>query len=129
MLIATSVFWLAFAYTATSASIFSLRRKGLKSKFSLIGGPVIPVLGILFSLFLISQCTILQITIGSSLLLVGIPIYFKFSPKREITELRENLLKRRLEALFGREELLAHTLRHLKKALGRITSRDKRSSK
>src|SRR5512136_1598679 len=45
MLIAISVFLLAVSYLATSASIFFLRRKGLKALFHLRGGSFVPVLG------------------------------------------------------------------------------------
>lgn len=41
MLIATSVFFMAIAYVATSAAIFSLRKKGTKAQFHLRGGLLI----------------------------------------------------------------------------------------
>jgi APA family basic amino acid/polyamine antiporter len=126
MLIATSVFLMAIAYVATSASIFSLRRKGLKPQFHLKGGLLIPSLGVIFSLYLISQCTINQITVGLILLFIGIPIYIKYSPKKELTDLKNTLLSRELtlERAYRQEEkFLAHLLRHIKRAYRKIAGK------
>jgi amino acid transporter len=122
MLIASSVFFMAIAYLATSASIFHLK-KNLERRSRLQGGPVIPILGIVFSLFLISQCTIVEITTGLTLLIVGIPIYVKYSPKREMAELKEALLSRDslLRSAYRQEgRFLAHALRHLRRIYARI---------
>jgi APA family basic amino acid/polyamine antiporter len=118
MLIATSVFFMAIAYVATSGSIFSLRRKGMKTQFHLRGGWVIPSLGVIFSIYLITQCTPTQIALGLVMLAAGVPIYIKYTPKREIAELKEELLSResRLRRAASQEErFLAHLLRHIKK--------------
>jgi len=126
MLIATSVFFMAIAYVATSASIFSLRNKALKSQFHLKGGLLIPSLGVIFSLYLISQCTITQLIAGIALLFVGIPIYVKYSPKKEITELRKTLLSREsiLKRVYRQEQrFLAHLLRHIKRGYRKIAGK------
>jgi len=126
MLIATSVFFLAIAYVATSASIFSLRGKGAKVQFHLKGGSLIPSLGVIFSLYLITQCTFTQIALGLVLLSVGVPIYIKYSPKKEIAELKEALLSREsiLKKTYGQEErFLAHILRHIKRSRRRIAGK------
>jgi amino acid transporter len=118
LLIATSVFFMAFAYLATSGSIFFLRKKGMKTQFRLPGGWIIPVLGIIFSFYLITQCPLNQIALGIVMLAVGIPIYIKYTPKKEIAELKEELLSResRLRRAAGQEErFLAHLLWHIKK--------------
>jgi APA family basic amino acid/polyamine antiporter len=123
ILIATSVFFMAIAYVATSASIFSLHRKSQADHFHLRGGMLIPSLGVIFSLYLITQCTITQIALGLVLLLAGIPIYVKYSPKKEITELKEKLLSREsmLRFAYNQEErFLAHGLRHIKRFYRRI---------
>jgi APA family basic amino acid/polyamine antiporter len=125
-LIATSVFFMAIAYAATSASIFPLHRKGQAGRFRLKGGWFIPSLGIVFSLYLITQCTITQIALGLALLLVGLPIYVKYSPKREITELKEKLLSREsiLRRAYNQEEIfLAHLTRHIKRVYRRIAGK------
>jgi APA family basic amino acid/polyamine antiporter len=116
-LIATSVFFLAIAYVATCASIYTLRKKGLKARFHLRGGNIIPVLGIVFSLYLITQCTLIQIGLGLILLLAGMPMYIKYSPRKEIAELKATLLSP--EAVMKRagrqeERFLANVLRHIK---------------
>jgi APA family basic amino acid/polyamine antiporter len=123
LLIATSVFFMAIAYVATSASIFSLHRKSQTAHFHLRGGMLIPSLGVIFSLYLITQCTITQIALGLVLLLAGLPIYVKYSPKKEIAELKERLLSREsmLRFAYNQEErFLAHGLRHIKRFYRRI---------
>jgi amino acid transporter len=116
-LVAVSVFFLAIAYAATSASIIPLRKEGPKPKFYLRGGNLIPVLGVLFSIYLVTQCTFDQILIGGALLILGVPIYVRYTPKKELTELKEDLLSRDsiIERAFRQEEIfLAHTLLHVK---------------
>ncbi len=123
-LIATSVFLMAIAYVATSGSIFVLRRKGLQTQFRLKGGPLIPALGVIFSLYLITQCTFTQIALGFVLLLVGVPIYIKYSPKKELADLKETLVSRDsiLQRARNQEEtFLAHALLHVKRYYRRIT--------
>ncbi len=119
MLIASSVFFMAVAYPATSASVFSLK-KSMKPKYHLRGGLAVPSLGIIFSLFLISQCTIVQIAIGLALLAIGVPIYVKYSPKKEMTELKEVLLSRdsTLRRAYRQEgRFLAHALGYLERRI------------
>jgi amino acid transporter len=126
MLIATSVFFMAIAYVATSASIFSLRRKGAKAQFHLRGGWAIPSLGAVFSLYLITQCSLTQIALGLILLSIGVPIYVKYSPKKEIAELREALLSSEsiMKRAYSQEErFLAHALMHIKRVYRRIAGK------
>jgi amino acid transporter len=126
LLIATSVFFMAIAYVATSASIFSLHRKSQEGHFHLRGGMLIPVLGIIFSLYLITQCTLTQIALGLVLLFAGVPIYVRYSPKKEIAELKEKLLSREstLRLVYGQEErFLAHAFRHIKRLYRRIAGK------
>ena len=130
-LIATSVFFLAVAYLATCASIFWLRRKNLKPQFHVGGGLIIPSLGVAFSLcliilYLITQGTYLQIAEGLALLAIGIPIYIKYSPKKELTDLKNELLSRDsiLRRAYRQEgRFLAHLLLHIKRAYRRITGK------
>jgi amino acid transporter len=116
-LIESSVFFMAVAYLATSASVFPLRQH-MKPKYPIQGGPIVPILGIILSIFLISQCTMTQIATGIILLVAGIPIYIKYSPKREMTEIKEAFLSREsvLKRAYRQEgRFLAHALRHLKR--------------
>jgi len=120
------VFFMAIAYVATSASIFSLRSKGAKAQFHLRGGLLIPSLGVVFSLYLITQCTLTQIALGLVLLSMGVPIYIKYSPKKEIGELKEALLSREsmLKRAYSQEErFLAHLLQHIKRSYRRIAGK------
>jgi amino acid transporter len=116
-LIESSVFFMAVAYLATSASVFPLKQH-MKPKYHIQGGPIVPILGIILSIFLISQCTMTQIATGIILLVAGIPIYIKYSPKREMTEIKEAFLSRDsvLKRAYRQEgRFLAHALRHLKR--------------
>lgn len=128
-LIATSVFFMAIAYAATGASVFLLRRKGLQAQFHIKGGLLIPILGVAFSLYLITQCTLMQIALGVVLLLAGIPIFIWYSPKKELTALKDELLSREhvLQRAYTQEErFLAHAMKHLKKAYRRLTKKEQK---
>jgi amino acid transporter len=116
VLIAASVFFMAVAYAATSASTFFLRRKDTKTHFSL-RSLFIPTLGVIFSVYLITQCNFTQIALGLILLLVGVPIYIKYSPKKEIAELKEALMspEATLKRAHAQEDrFLANVLKHIK---------------
>jgi hypothetical protein len=106
LLIAVSVFFMAISYLATSGAVFAFRRKGLGSHLRM-RSLLIPGLGILFSAYLISQCTPVQLAIGVLLLLAGVPIYVKYSPKKEIAELKSRLLSREniLKRLYAQESV------------------------
>jgi amino acid transporter len=127
LLISVSVFFMAIAYLATSASVFPLRKKNpvpdvVYGKRNM----VIPILGIVFSAYLITQCTLTQISIGIVLLLIGIPIYIKYSPKKELTEAKEALISS--ENIFRRvyrqeHVFLAHVLHHLRKLYRKLTGK------
>jgi amino acid transporter len=117
LLVATSVFLLGIPYFATSLSIFSLRKKNLKPGHGIMGGRVVPILGAAFSLFLISQCTVFQIMLGVVLIIVGIPIYVRYAPKKEIPELKSKLYSRQsvLKRVEREEQkFLAHLLAHIR---------------
>jgi basic amino acid/polyamine antiporter, APA family len=84
---------MSVAYLATSASIFWFRRQGISrpgsdKKLSL----VIPALGVIFSAFLITQCTLPQMAIGAVLFLIGVPIYVWYSPKKELASIKSVFL-------------------------------------
>jgi APA family basic amino acid/polyamine antiporter len=127
-LIATSVFFMSVAYAATSASVFWLHRKSGRpqSHRQLTGRLILPSLGVVFSLYLITQCTPTQIALGLALLIIGVPIYVKYSPKKEIAELKEALTSREatLKRAYEQEHtFLAHALRHIKKIYRRTTGK------
>jgi len=123
-LVATSVFLLSFAYLATCGSVFVLERKFHKG----IGrfGYAIPSLGVIFSIYMITQCNTLQILVGLGLLLVGIPIYIRFTPKKELAEIKDEITSREfaLGKIYRDEEnFLAHILRHIKRMYRKRTDK------
>ena len=121
-LVAVSVFFLAVAYAATCAAILSFRRRDPEPAFRLRGGITLPVVGVVFSIYLITQCTPSQITIGLILLGIGVPMYLIFTPKKELTILKEELLAPgalREETKRLRERFLAHALQHLRERIGK----------
>jgi hypothetical protein len=121
---------MAFAYAATGASTFFLQRKSTKAHFS-FRSLFIPILGVIFSVYLITQCSFSQITLGLILLFVGVPIYIKYSPKKEIAELKEALISPEsiLKSAHAQEDrFLAHVLKHIKnfyrKRIGKKQAQD-----
>lgn len=128
LLISVSVFFMSITYLATSASIFTFHREGMASQHQSKRKLILPSLGIAFSIYLISQCTPLQIAIGALLLLVGVPIYIWFSPKKEIAELRSGMLSRpfTLKRIYEQEQVfLAHLVLHIKNAYRKTKRRSK----
>ena len=131
LLISVSVFFLAVAYLATCASVFPLRKKNPvpnvtygKRKM------VIPVLGIVFSAYLLTQCTLTQIAIGVILLLVGVPMYIIFSPKKELTEAKQALIaNQNIFRRISRQEhvFLADALYHLGEFYRRLMRKPKKN--
>ncbi|MGD0804238.1 MAG: amino acid permease [Candidatus Bathyarchaeia archaeon] len=120
-LVAVSVFFLAIAYAATCASILYFRRRDPEPAFRLKGGILIPILGVIFSIYLITQCTTSQIAIGLILLGLGVPMYIVFTPKKELTILKEELIAPgalKEETMKLKERFLAHAISHLKELFG-----------
>ena len=125
MLVATSVFLLSVAYAATSLSIFPLNRR-IRGKHQARSGLLIPTLGTIFSIYLITQCTATQILLGMIMLFAGIPIYVRFTPKKELKELKEILVSKdfALDKAYKEEEkFLAHLLHHIKKVYRSLTGK------
>jgi len=123
-LINASVFLLSFAYLATCLSLIVLERKNGQPTNGAGSRLIIPVVGILFSLLLISQVSLTQIAVSLILMIVGVPIYVFFTPKKELEELttylsRNAVLKRAIE----QEDLfLAHLINHIRKVVRRGVS-------
>lgn len=127
ILMATSVFLLSVPYVATGLSVFWLRRKFPSSTSRWEANTAIPVLAIIFSVFLISQCGINQIAAGFLMLLAGIPIYIKYSPKKELTDVKNALITKEavLQRAYRQEDrFLAHALRHIKVAYRKIRGKE-----
>jgi len=114
-LIASSVFLLAFAYLATSISAFILVKRFPQRSHELAGKRIIPITGVAFSLLLMVLVSPLLILISTVLLLVGVPIYALFSPKKEARTLKEAFLSPAAVLRRAYEQgnsFLAHPLRH-----------------
>ena len=88
-LIVLSVFTLLFCYLLTCISVFPLRKKYNTGGFKLPW--IVPVLGVLVALYIMTQCAPNQIIIGSALILLGIPVYVIFAPRTEIKTARRDL--------------------------------------
>jgi amino acid transporter len=115
LLISVSVFFMAVSYLATSASIFWFHKNGLAPPHVSKKHLIIPSLGIAFSVFLIAQCTPLQLGVGLLMLLVGVPVYVWYSPKKELGQLKGALLSRQtaIKRFYAQEHVfLAHLLHH-----------------
>jgi len=115
-LISASVFLLAFAYLATCASAISLQRKAEDSAFKSGTRLVLPILGIGFSATLLFLVGPKNIVVSAAMLLVGVPIYVAFTPRRELSDLKASFLSR--EAVLRRayeqgEQFLAYPWRRL----------------
>ena len=131
LLISVSVFFLAFAYLATSASLFTFHKRGLTPSAHSKRHLVIPALGVIFSIYLITQCTPIQLAIGALLLLMGVPIYIKYSPKKELTDLKKSLQSNQttFKRIYEQEHVfIAHVILHARQAYNRVTKKRKDKS-
>jgi amino acid transporter len=116
-LINSSVFLLSFTYLATCISTIVLERKHPQRSPTTNGRLAVPVLGIAFSILLMSQVDWQEILVSLILLAVGVPLYVFFTPKKELHDLKEAFLDRDaiLERAYDQgDRFLAHGLRHIK---------------
>jgi basic amino acid/polyamine antiporter, APA family len=124
-LINASVFLLAFVYFATCLASLRVRmRTEHEHRISYL----IPIVGILFSVALMALVSLEQILISFALLLVGIPIYAFFSPKKEMSDLKSAFLSRDAvlrRAYYQGERFLAYPWRRLLWAVYGYRNREK----
>jgi APA family basic amino acid/polyamine antiporter len=116
-LINSSVFLLSFTYLATCVSTIVLERKHPQRSLKTSGRLAVPMLGIAFSVLLMSQVDLLEILVSLILLAAGVPVYLFFTPKKELHDLKEAFLARDaiLERAYDQgDRFLAHGLRHIK---------------
>lgn len=119
-LIILSVFAILFCYLVTCFAVFPLKKR--------IGGGiklprVVPVMGIVVCIYMITQTQINQIIIGVILILVGVPVYLRYSPEHELTRVRREIIHQ--EGLFARrlrypEVFLARFLRRIRQLINKI---------
>ena len=119
-LIVLSVFTLLFCYIMTCISVFPLRKKYEKS----IKIPsIIPVAGVLISIYMMTQCNLNQVIAGVVFIALGIPIYWKYSPKKEIRSVIKDVTSRRAiltRWVISQERFLAYFLRRVYYLLKKI---------
>ena len=116
-LINSSVFLLSFTYLTTCISAIILERKYARTPNRAWQRTLVPALGIVFSILLMTQVDQEQILVSAILFAIGVPVYVFFAPRGELHELKEAFLSR--EAILERsyyqgEVFLAHFLRHIK---------------
>ncbi|KPL03065.1 MAG: hypothetical protein AMJ90_04060 [candidate division Zixibacteria bacterium SM23_73_2] len=121
-LISASVFFLSIAYLDTTLSLYALEKKYQKMATQLRLRHIIPGLGALASIFIITQVGWHQILTGILLLLTGTLIYFFYAPKQRLHYVYQELFSR--EAVLRRtyrqtERFLAHPLHHIKRMIHR----------
>jgi amino acid transporter len=122
-LINASVFLLSFAYLATCIATIFLTRKYPQISGKIKGKLIVPILGAVFSILLMTQVTAQQILVSFILIGIGVPIYIFFSPKHELHELKEAFLSREgiLKRAFEQSErFLAYPVRRVKWLIYRI---------
>jgi amino acid transporter len=128
-LISFSVFNLAFAFLLTCLALLVLGKRNKLKK--LFGQRILPVVGIviclyLISMFLIGATPLFIKVIGIIVIALGIPLYVFFSPKTDIHHLKALFLSE--ETIFMRQfqrtdRFLAHFLKHLHRVYQKIKSK------
>jgi APA family basic amino acid/polyamine antiporter len=119
-LIILSVFTLLFCYITTCLAVFPLRKKyetGIKIP------SIIPILGVLISFYMMSQCNLNQIIAGVVFIVLGIPIYLKYAPKKEIKPVVKEVTSRRAiltRWIRSQERFLAYFIRRVAYLLKRL---------
>ncbi|MBV7275179.1 amino acid permease [Clostridiaceae bacterium UIB06] len=63
-------------YIPTCLAVIVLRKRNLKSTFTVPFGPVLPILSVGVSCWLLTQATKVQVTWGLGALVIGVPLYF-----------------------------------------------------
>jgi amino acid transporter len=121
-LIIISVFTLLFCYLLTCVSVFPLKKKfdgGINLPW------IVPVLGVIICVYMMTQCAVNQIIIGVVLIALGIPIFWRYATGEEIAAVKRDMFLGR--GLFSRlvmfpQKALAHFLGHLYSILREIHS-------
>jgi len=121
-LIILSVFTILFCYLVICISVFPLRKK---FDITIKVPSFTPAIGVIISLYIMTQCNINQIIIGTILIAAGIPIYLKYSPKEEMKDVIKDITSREVfvrKWIRSREVFLGYLLRRLAYVLKKIRS-------
>lgn len=124
-LIELSVFYLIFTYAVTCASVVPLQRKS-GVRIGTRRSWLFAVAGLGCCAYLLSRSTPENVLLGILSLLLGLPIYVKYAPKKEVSELKATLVAR--ETVFARrlrtsEVFLGHLLSHLRRSITELRKR------
>lgn len=76
-------------YIPTCLAVIILRKRNLKSTFTVPFGPVLPILSVGVSCWLLTQATKVQITWGLGALVIGVPLYFIMKKSNKSVENNE----------------------------------------
>lgn len=112
-LISFAVFNLGVCYLLVCLALTRLKKSG---EHGLHGQSILPWLGILISAYIIYSTTLNDKLVGLAVILMGVPVYLKFAPKKDIEDLKrdftsdEAVLARNLEK---QERFLANLVRLL----------------
>jgi amino acid transporter len=128
-LISFSVFNLAFSFLFVCLALIVLKKR---KKKGLYGQDILPWIGITICLYLLYKTSIFDKLIGTSLILLGIPLYVLFSPKVDMHDLKKlfvsegEILARRLER---KERFLANFMEFLYEIYKKIRACSKKFCK
>jgi amino acid transporter len=123
-LISFAVFNLAFSFFLVCLSLVVLKKK---NEHSLHGQSILPLAGMAICAFLLYSTSTWDKIIGTTIILIGIPIYAFFSPKADIHHLKDLFLAE--EEIFARvlerkERFLAHFVVLCHRLYSRIRHKD-----
>ena len=103
-LIVFSVFNLAFVYLVTCSAVLVLRERKKpevgKTALERVTGPIIPIVGMILSAYLLLVSGISTIIFGIITILIGVPIYVAYAPRTEMETLKREFLS--TEAMLSR---------------------------
>lgn len=119
-LIILSVFTLLFCYLVTCVAVFPLKKKysdGIKLP------RIIPIVGVIISIYMMSQCNLNQIITGLLFMALGVPIFFKYAPGDDIKRVKNEIELGK--GVFSRlfkipDRFLAYFLRRLAYLISKI---------
>jgi basic amino acid/polyamine antiporter, APA family len=118
-LISFAVLNLSFSYLLTCLALLSFRKKGR----TLPAQNVLPIIGVFICVFLIFYTSWLDKLVGAGLILMGIPMYYFFSHKMHVQEVREALIEERtifVRKIEKQDNFLAYFLRFIHRLISRI---------
>ena len=76
---------------------------------------IIPAAGIIICVYLMTQCALNQIMIGAVLIALGVPVFLRYVPGKEVKSVKRDIALRKgpFSWVMHPEKALAHFLTHL----------------